>query len=157
MDFEMLIFDSSCTKTIHSVVHDPTFNFLARFDWAFRFYQPMLSKLWDRLFQSDFEGNEKEVFRAHYSEIRRLVTKDRLLEFAVEDGWEPLCKFLGTEAPTMPFPKSNATDDFVEGAVKRNRAKLGDLSRRVGTTIISIGAVGCGVAIAKGLHTVQVV
>ncbi|KAK3680892.1 hypothetical protein B0T22DRAFT_495165 [Podospora appendiculata] len=43
----------------------------------------------------------------HCAMIRRLVPKDRLLEWYVEDGWEPLCKFLGKPVPNMPFPHEN--------------------------------------------------
>jgi hypothetical protein len=30
-------------------------------------------------------------------EVRRHVPADRLLEFKVTDGWEPLCRFLGID------------------------------------------------------------
>lgn len=39
--------------------------------------------------------------------IRGLVPKERLLEWSAEDGWEPLCKFLGKEVPGIPFPHVN--------------------------------------------------
>lgn len=40
--------------------------------------------------------------------IRGLVPKDRLLEWSVEDGWEPLCEFLGKTVPDEPFPHVNS-------------------------------------------------
>jgi hypothetical protein len=40
--------------------------------------------------------------------IRGLVHKDRLLEWYIEDGWEPLCKFLGKPVPKVEFPHANA-------------------------------------------------
>lgn len=40
--------------------------------------------------------------------IRGLVPKERLLEWSVEDGWEPLCSFLGKPVPEEPFPHVNA-------------------------------------------------
>lgn len=36
----------------------------------------------------------------------------RVLEFMPEDGWEPLCEFLGTEVPDEPFPKLNEKKTF---------------------------------------------
>jgi hypothetical protein len=36
--------------------------------------------------------NGKWIYRDHCNMIRGLVPKDRLLEWSVEDGWEPLCK-----------------------------------------------------------------
>lgn len=40
--------------------------------------------------------------------IRGLVPKGRLLEWSADEGWEPLCKFLGKEVPKQPFPRANA-------------------------------------------------
>lgn len=39
--------------------------------------------------------------------IRGLVPKERLLEWSVEDGWAPLCTFLGKSVPDEPFPHAN--------------------------------------------------
>ena len=36
-----------------------------------------------------------------------MVPKERLLEMDLQDGWEPLCKFLGKPIPDEPFPRSN--------------------------------------------------
>lgn len=42
--------------------------------------------------------------------IRGLVAKDRLLEWTVQEGWEPLCNFLEKEVPDEPFPHVNTKD-----------------------------------------------
>ena len=39
------------------------------------------------------------------------VPEDRLLIFQVKDGWNPLCKFLGVEIPSIPFPRMNDTNE----------------------------------------------
>ena len=39
--------------------------------------------------------------------IRGLVPKDRLLEWTLGDGWEPICNFLSKEVPKEPFPRTN--------------------------------------------------
>lgn len=44
----------------------------------------------------------------HCNMIRGLVHKDHLLEWYIEDGWEPLCKFLGKPIPNVEFPHANA-------------------------------------------------
>lgn len=56
--------------------------------------------------------------------IRRLVPEERLLEWNVEDGWKPLCEFLGKEVPETPFPRTNDKDGF---------------AKRVGTDTESLG------------------
>lgn len=39
------------------------------------------------------------AYRAHYADVRRFVPEDRLLEFRLEQGWRPLCEFLGKDVP----------------------------------------------------------
>jgi hypothetical protein len=41
----------------------------------------------------------------------RRTSQERLL-IDVEEGWEPLCKFLGVAVPDAPFPKTNSTREF---------------------------------------------
>jgi hypothetical protein len=47
------------------------------------------------------------VFGQHYERVRRAVPAERLLVYSVQDGWEPLCRFLGVDAPEEPFPRVN--------------------------------------------------
>ena len=49
----------------------------------------------------------RDVYRDHYALIRRVTPKERLLEYELGSGWEPLCKFLGKEVPDVPFPHAN--------------------------------------------------
>ncbi|CAK9104959.1 Putative phosphatase HI_0003 [Durusdinium trenchii] len=35
------------------------------------------------------------------------ISREKLLEFSVQDGWEPLCQFLGVPVPSMAFPHVN--------------------------------------------------
>jgi Sulfotransferase domain len=45
--------------------------------------------------------------------VQRTIPADRLLVFDLEDGWEPLCKFLDVPVPPgMPFPHLNDTATF---------------------------------------------
>ena len=60
------------------------------------------------IFRGSFADNEKWVLREHCATIRGLVPKEKLLEWDVSEGWEPLCKFLEKEVPSRPFPSSNA-------------------------------------------------
>lgn len=39
--------------------------------------------------------------------IRGLVPEGKLLEWTVEEGWEPLCAFLDKLVPDEPFPHVN--------------------------------------------------
>lgn len=46
----------------------------------------------------------------HCNMIRGLVPQERLLEWYIEDGWEPLCEFLGKPTPDIEFPHANAAN-----------------------------------------------
>ena len=44
----------------------------------------------------------------HSAMIKGLVPQDRLLEWSIDEGWEPLCEFLDKPVPDKPFPHTNA-------------------------------------------------
>lgn len=53
----------------------------------------------------------KEYLKAglltHNEHVRSVVPRERLLEFQVQQGWEPLCRFLDKRVPKEPFPRVN--------------------------------------------------
>jgi hypothetical protein len=70
--------------------------------------------VWKDTFRGRFgeESYAIETFRRHNDEVRRRVPPGRLLVFDVREGWEPLCDFLGLEAPDEPFPHLNDTREM---------------------------------------------
>jgi Sulfotransferase domain len=46
------------------------------------------------------------------------VPEDNLLEYRPQDGWEPLCKFLGKPVPAEPYPFINKGDSAYQLHVK---------------------------------------
>jgi len=66
--------------------------------------------LWNSRFHGEFTDRAKAIaaYRAHLDEVRRTVPAERLLEFDVREGWQPLCHFLGRPVPEdVPFPNLN--------------------------------------------------
>jgi len=57
------------------------------------------------------------AFNAHNRRVQEEIPKDRLLVFRVQDGWAPLCEFLGCEVPDEPFPHLNAGADAVKAGL----------------------------------------
>lgn len=53
-----------------------------------------------------------EVFAQHQREVIQTIPADRLLVYNVNEGWAPLCRFLGLNVPTGPFPSGNSTAEF---------------------------------------------
>lgn len=88
--------------------------------WEFRFlglFFPPVRKLIDManrlVWQRGHAGTMVEPARAiafydaHIEHVRAAVPSERLLVFSVDQGWEPLCKFLGVPVPDTPFPNVN--------------------------------------------------
>ena len=76
-----------------------------------------------------------------YKEAREVIPKDQLLEFKLEQGWEPLCKFLGNEVPATPFPHRNETKSFnAKMSVMKKRAALRIL-RSYGPGLLAVAGV----------------
>lgn len=59
-----------------------------------------------------------EVFERHNREVQERVPPDRLLVFRVQEGWEPLCKFLGCPVPQVPFPHLNEGKETLKALAK---------------------------------------
>lgn len=76
--------------------------------------------LMDKEFGKDLNNKERvlQSFHRHTEEVLATVPKERLLVYKVQEGWEPLCKFLNVPVPNTPFPKSNSKAEFIEN-VKR--------------------------------------
>ena len=70
--------------------------------------------VWDGTFDGRFADRDFaiRVFLEHNEAVRRTVPADRLLEFEVAQGWEPLCAFLGRPVPDEPFPRLNDARAF---------------------------------------------
>jgi hypothetical protein len=56
----------------------------------------------------------KAVYIRMHEEVRQMVPQDKLLEYKLGDGWEPLCKFLNKDIPKTMFPFINERDEFQE-------------------------------------------
>lgn len=53
------------------------------------------------------KARSRDEYMKHYALVRSLVGEGRLLEFRLQDGWEPLCEFLGKPVPAEKFPHLN--------------------------------------------------
>lgn len=63
----------------------------------------------------DYSNKSKlqERFAAHYQSLGELDV-DRILRYRVQEGWEPLCRFLDLPIPERSFPRENDANHFVE-------------------------------------------
>lgn len=74
----------------------------------------MLEALHKYLWKDDFETYGREYFRRQNDLVRKLMA-DRpgdFLEYNINQGWGPLCQFLGKEVPQEEFPRKDAWAQF---------------------------------------------
>jgi hypothetical protein len=67
------------------------------------------------VFDVEFEDRRHaiEAFIQWNEKVEERVPSEKLLVYEVKEGWEPLCDFLGVEAPKdEPFPHLNDADSF---------------------------------------------
>jgi hypothetical protein len=90
-----------------------------------RWHKYVTASLYDGL----FEGNKGDrafmtaLFSRWTDEVIAAVPPERLLVFQVQEGWEPLCHFLGVDVPDEPFPRSNDAGSFEKRTNIKNMAK----------------------------------
>ncbi|KAF2159494.1 hypothetical protein M409DRAFT_70949 [Zasmidium cellare ATCC 36951] len=89
------------------------------------------------------KARSREEYRKHYAFVRSIVPKDRLLEYQLREGWEPLCAFLEKPIPSVAFPHVNDSahnaQSFKEIAIKG----IGNILRN-GMLIVAIVGVPAG-------------
>lgn len=66
-----------------------------------------------RLFDGRLDDREHMMacFEKHCAEVVAGVPAGRLLVFEAQDGWGPLCKFLGVETPQEAYPHVNSMEE----------------------------------------------
>jgi hypothetical protein len=57
--------------------------------------------------KKEIESHARKAYDSYYSKIRSMVPPEKRLEYQMGSGWEPLCKFLGKEVPSVEFPHTN--------------------------------------------------
>jgi Sulfotransferase domain len=88
--------------------------------WQFKVLKlvaPFIRKMGDMshklIWQRNHKGTMNDRGRAiaeyeqHIEDVKAAVPANKLLIFTVDQGWEPLCKFLGVPVPAEPFPNVN--------------------------------------------------
>eukprot|EP00188_Purpureofilum_apyrenoidigerum_P001859 Plantae.Rhodophyta-Purpureofilum_apyrenoidigerum.ctg20757.p1 GENE.Plantae.Rhodophyta-Purpureofilum_apyrenoidigerum.ctg20757~~Plantae.Rhodophyta-Purpureofilum_apyrenoidigerum.ctg20757.p1 ORF type:complete len:299 (-),score=58.96 Plantae.Rhodophyta-Purpureofilum_apyrenoidigerum.ctg20757:236-1090(-) len=55
-----------------------------------------------------------QCFDEHIQEVKSSIPSEDLLIYNVNEGWGPLCRFLGVNEPTVAFPRGNDKAEFVK-------------------------------------------
>ena len=91
----------------------------------------MLSKLvWQRSHQGTMNDRAKAIahYKQHIENVKSAVPSDRLLIYSVDQGWGPLCGFLGVPLPVGAFPSVNDRTYFQKNKAGMAYAAYGILA-----------------------------
>jgi len=101
---------------------------------------------WQGVLDGSLEEREHALgrYRRHNDEVSRTVPSERLLVYRIEDGWEPLCDFLGVTVPDAPFPHLNDRSAFRSRFARRPHARRANGLLRGSEPHLSALAVGDG-------------
>ena len=113
---------------------------ITRVGWGITLPQTGFSENLDQV-----KVRSREVYRHHYRDIREMVPRDRLLNFKLQDGWEPLCAFLGKPVPDIPFPHENETQANTQAFAELSQIAMKRIARNL---IVALTIVGVPVGAA---------
>lgn len=65
--------------------------------------------LWQRTLKGTMPDRARAIaqYNQHIADVKAAVPPGKLLIFTADQGWEPLCSFLGVPVPGTPFPNVN--------------------------------------------------
>jgi len=123
-------YNSFC-KTVIKSTDNPIVPFVTRIDKTFVgpmarvldlatqyvFHTTRTREKWcmnDPKYFEEWRQKAKAGYLAQNEEVKRVTPPERLLVFKLEEGWEPLCKFLGKPIPDVEFPNINDADALNE-------------------------------------------
>ncbi|KAF2473762.1 NAD dependent epimerase/dehydratase [Lindgomyces ingoldianus] len=138
---------ASMDKTFSTILTWKTLPFLcARDPVLWGPYVNLVNKIMAKWTKGDPRDREalRETFLEHYQNVRSRVPKEKLLEFKSQDGWGPLCKFLGKPAPEEPYPRANDAQYTVKLHNYLYWATLWKLYSKLGAAF-GVGCIATGV------------
>ena len=102
----------SATETIYSLQSRWEFKTLrALIPFPLTFPTMVETLVWKRTLKDTMDCREDALarYQQHIDEVIEAVPENKLLLYSVDQGWQPLCEFLGVDVPDTEFPRVNDT------------------------------------------------
>ncbi len=102
--------------------------------------------IWQRSHKGSMANRATAIARyeEHIAEVKAAVPAEKLLVYSVDQGWAPLCDFLGVAVPSGEFPNVNDRAAFKKTIADINKGAY---------VILGIGALALG-AIVYGIVSI---
>jgi hypothetical protein len=70
--------------------------------------------IWGRAHRGTMPDRQRATafYQEHLEQVKAAVPPERLLVYSADQGWAPLCAFLGVPVPATPFPNVNDRAEF---------------------------------------------
>ncbi|MFK8068525.1 MAG: sulfotransferase family protein [Gammaproteobacteria bacterium] len=104
-------------ESVMATIYPKTLEFLqdedpdvrARGDWINRL-------IWEGVFSGRIEDRAHaiDVYQQHAKAVKQDCPAERLLVMDRNFEWKPLCDFLETSVPDVPYPRANSRADFTQ-------------------------------------------
>jgi hypothetical protein len=131
-------------------VWNPILNLLAWVDTSFIGRLGSTSARWTSYWmrassREEMQNNAKLIYEEHYALVERVTPASRLLKYSLQDGWEPLCKFLDRPVPTTPFPHVNEAAALREKMSLIVKRGIRNASLKWAPYILTVTAIGMAI------------
>lgn len=99
----------------------------------------------DKYYHGSMRATAKWKLKEHVAMVKGSVETERLLEWSVEEGWDPLCRFLDIDVPKgLDFPRGNPPAEFFERVKKPYRMHSRVAWRNMLLTALALGTAMVG-------------
>lgn len=110
------------------------------FPFARKFGDMSRKLIWRRTLKNTMNNREQALarYRQHIDEVTAAVPTEKLLIFSADQGWQPLCDFLGVSMPDTPFPNVNDRASIKKSLSKRIWLAYGILGLGLAAVILIV-------------------
>ena len=101
--------------------------------------------IWQRSHRGTMNDKAAAIadYQRHIDEVKAGVPAEQLLVFGADQGWKPLCEFLGVPVPDAPFPNVNDRAEILQAIGKMGRGAYVILG------LLALAAVGAVWGVAR--------
>ncbi|KAF4592276.1 hypothetical protein GQ602_002575 [Ophiocordyceps camponoti-floridani] len=96
--------------------------------------------------------NAQRIYHRHHEQIRKMVAPDRLLEYRMGSGWEPICSFLNKPVPDDDFPWVNDSEALAALFWRAQRSSFVAFTKFCLPWVGAICAAGTSFLLARRMH-----
>jgi hypothetical protein len=96
--------------------------------------------IWGRAHRGTMNDRSRAIaeYNRHIEEVKAALPPERLLVFSVDQGWEPLCRFLNVAVPAGAFPNVNDREQIKQTIAGMTRGAYAILA---GAGVIAAAAI----------------